>query len=542
MARSKAPKRLASGKKRQQSEEMAAGGVAGDGGGPAPITAAAEVTSAAVEESRAGDVTGDGGEPEPDTATAEVMTLVVAEPSGVGQLTQALALGECAANAEEAVNSAVLQSLQQFQQVLERSQQQNARRDQQSQQLQQELHNAMQQELHNAMQQQQQQQQQQLQNAMQQSQQQQQELHNAMQQQQAAMQQQQAAMQQQQATMQEMQMSFEALQMLVANQMPILLTAQKGLTDVTAGMQALDAQQRATEAKVHGTWILTNDVKLKLQEEVALNLKRTETQRNDADAQAALVEKKLQTEAAKRRGNEELIKALTHKSRDTEQQLQDETALNCSRNQALSERATQLELDRRRDAGKVRGVEKRLDHWEQHLTIEMQCNGAREKKVDEDMAVMRGSEEETRLEMRALRDIVNKLEARLVLVDPKRTRETTEASGVAQSSRITRPARGGLQPQATPWGGGYGRRMPDARSSSGMLGATSRRSSDSGMTGGYIGISSGMTGGYSGSGMTGRRQQQQRHDGRLQRHQQWHDGRLQRQLNDGQRLRGQQRL
>ena len=75
-----------------------------------------------------------------------------------------------------------------------------------------------------------------------------------------------------------------------------------------------------------------------------------------------------------------------------------------------------------------------------------------------------------------------------------------------------------------------------------MLGATSRRSSDSGMTGGYIGISSGMTGGYSGSGMTGRRQQQQRHDGRLQRHQQWHDGRLQRQLNDGQRLRGQQRL
>ena len=45
--------------------------------------------------------------------------------------------------------------------------------------------------------------------------------------------------------------------------------------------------------------------------------------------------------------------------------------------------------------------------------------------------------------------------------------------------------------------------MTDARSGSGMLGATSRRSSDSGMTGGYRGISSGMTGGYSGSGMTG---------------------------------------
>ena len=105
MARSKASKRLASGRQRQN-EEMGAGGVAGDGGGPSPIPAAAEVTSAVAK------------------------TLVVAKPSGVGQLTQALALGECAANAGDAVHSAVLQSLQQFQQVLERSQQQNARRDQ----------------------------------------------------------------------------------------------------------------------------------------------------------------------------------------------------------------------------------------------------------------------------------------------------------------------------------------------------------------------------------------------------------------------------
>ena len=177
-------------------------------------------------------------------------------------------------------------------------------------------------------------------------------------QQQAVMQRQQAAIQQQQAVQQELQASMQHLQMLVGNQMPILLATQTGLADVTVGLQGVAAevqlmdsrmqkfegnltaiqpctddrvrkfntQQRVTEAQIHGTVASAHDMKLQLQAEVDLNIARAQKQQEDDRALAALVEQKLQTEAAKRRGNEKCLEKLQHTARETKRQLQDETA------------------------------------------------------------------------------------------------------------------------------------------------------------------------------------------------------------------------
>ena len=143
----------------------------------------------------------------------------------------------------------------------------------------------------------------------------------------------QAAQQEWQASMQ---LQMQQLQMLMGNQMPILMATQTGLADVTVGlqgvaaevqrmdsrmqklesnlsamqqctddrMQKFDAQQRVTEAQIHSVVASAHDMKLQLQAEVALNIARTQKQQEDSRALAALVEQKLQTETAKRRGNE----------------------------------------------------------------------------------------------------------------------------------------------------------------------------------------------------------------------------------------------
>ena len=48
---------------------------------------------------------------------------------------------------------------------------------------------------------------------------------------------------------------------------------------------------------------------------------------------------------------------MQHTARETKQQLQDETALSCGRDQALSARTTELEWSFRREADKLRGNE-----------------------------------------------------------------------------------------------------------------------------------------------------------------------------------------
>ena len=256
--------------------------------------------------------------------------------------------------------------------------------------------------------------------------------------------------------MQDMQISFNKLQMLVGtslNQMPILFDTQTGLADVTVGlqgvgaevqnmdgrmqrfegnltamqqctddrMQKFEAQQRVTEAQVHCTVASVHSMKLQLQAEVALNLARTQQQQEDARALAALVEQKLQTEAAKRRGNEQCLEKLRHTAREAQRQLQDEITLSCGRDQALSARATELEWNFRREADKLRGNEERLAHLEKHLTLDMQCNAARDAK--------------TQQEVDALRDHVSNLEAYLAqgghtgkLVESKLHAERTEGA------------------------------------------------------------------------------------------------------------------
>ena len=124
---------------------------------------------------------------------------------------------------------------------------------------------------------------------------------------------------------------------------------------------------------IHGAVASAQDMKLQLQAEVALNIARTQKQQEDARALAALVEQKLQTEAAKRRGNEKCLEKLQHTARETKRQLQDETAFNCGRDQALSARTTELEWSFRREADKLRGNEESLAHLEEHLTLEMRC-------------------------------------------------------------------------------------------------------------------------------------------------------------------------
>ena len=177
-----------------------------------------------------------------------------------------------------------------------------------------------------------------------------------------------------------MQHQMQQLQMLMGNQMPILMATQTGLAEVTVGlqgvaaevqrmdgrmqklesnlaamqqctddrMQKFDAQQRVTEAQIHGVVASAQEMKLQLHAEVALNIARTQKQQEDSRALAALVEQKLQTEAAKRRGNEKCLEKLQHTARETKQQLQDATALNCGRDQALSARTTELECQFRR--------------------------------------------------------------------------------------------------------------------------------------------------------------------------------------------------
>ena len=71
-------------------------------------------------------------------------------------------------------------------------------------------------------------------------------------------------------------------------------------------MRKFDAQQRVTEAQIHGTVASAHDMKLQLQAEVALNIARAQKQQEDARALAALVEQKLQTEEAKWCGNEKV--------------------------------------------------------------------------------------------------------------------------------------------------------------------------------------------------------------------------------------------
>jgi hypothetical protein len=76
------------------------------------------------------------------------------------------------------------------------------------------------------------------------------------------------------------------------------LTAMQQRTDDR--MQQMDTQQRViiVEAQVHSTVASVHDMKLQLQAEVALNITRTKKQQEDAHALAALVEQKLQAEAA----------------------------------------------------------------------------------------------------------------------------------------------------------------------------------------------------------------------------------------------------
>ena len=276
--------------------------------------------------------------------------------------------------------------------------------------------------------------------AMQQQQALQQELRASMQQQQAAqvlMQQQheqhQAAQHEWQASMQ---LQMQQLQMLMSNQIPILMATQAGLADATVGLQTVAAevqrmdgrmqklesnladmqrctddkmrkfgeQQRVTEAQIHGVVASANDMKLQLQAEVALNITRTQKQQEDSRALAALVEQKLQKEAAKLRGNEKCLEKLQHTARETKQQLQAETALNCGRDQAFSARTAELEWSFRREADKLRGNEERLAHLEEHLTLEMRCNAARDAEIQQ--------------EVNALRDHVSNLEARLAQGGP----------------------------------------------------------------------------------------------------------------------------
>jgi hypothetical protein len=134
----------------------------------------------------------------------------------------------------------------------------------------------------------------------------QQELRASMQQQQAAMQQQQEAIQQQQQEWQaSMQQQMQLLQTFMGNQMPILMATQTGVSEVTVGLQGVaadvqlmdgrmqklesnlaamqqctddrmrkfDAQQRVTEAQIHGAVASAHDMKLQLQAEVAINIK-----------------------------------------------------------------------------------------------------------------------------------------------------------------------------------------------------------------------------------------------------------------------------
>ena len=68
---------------------------------------------------------------------------------------------------------------------------------------------------------------------------------------------------------------------------------------------------------IHGAVASAQDMKLQLQAEVALNIARTQKQQEDARALAALVEQKLQTEAAKLRGNEKCLEKLQHTARET---------------------------------------------------------------------------------------------------------------------------------------------------------------------------------------------------------------------------------
>ena len=238
-------------------------------------------------------------------------------------------------------------------------------------------------------------------------------------------------MQQQHEWQASMQLQMQQLQMLMGNQMPILMATQAGLAEATVGLQTVAAevqrmdgrmqklesnladmqrctddkmrkfgeQQRVTEAQIHGVVASANDMKLQLQAEVALNITRTQKQQEDSRALAALVEQKLQKEAAKLRGNEKCLEKLQHTARETKQQLQAETALNCGRDQAFSARTAELEWSFRREADKLRGNEERLAHLEEHLTLEMRCNAARDAKIQQ--------------EVNALRDHVSNLEARL---------------------------------------------------------------------------------------------------------------------------------